>query len=58
MRLNTELAQAYNTGPYPFRLENFTYESDGLLQVMFEHLSSTSFNGITVSYVATVRYYA
>jgi hypothetical protein len=47
--LNEELAQAFNTTPAPFRIEDFTYDSDRLLNVVFGHLENTSFDGVTVS---------
>ena len=46
--LNAELAQAYNVMP-PFNLENFTYDSRRLLDVIFDHLGNTSFDGVSVS---------
>ena len=45
--LNTELAQAYNVTP-PFKLQDFNYDSDRLLDVIFGHLERTSFKGLTV----------
>ena len=45
--LNAQLAEAYNVDP-PFRLENFTYDSSRLLDIIFRHISETSFNGTTV----------
>ena len=46
--INLETARAFNISP-PFRLEDFTYSSPKLKDVMFEHLANTSFDGITVS---------
>ena len=46
--LNTELAEAYNVTP-PFTLEDFAYSNRRLLDVMFGHLSNTSFDGLSVS---------
>ena len=41
---------AYGLGPGErFRLNNFTYSSDALVNIIFKHLSNTSFDGITVS---------
>lgn len=45
--VNEEVARAFNVTP-PFRLEDFTYSSDKLMEIMFSHLSNTSFDGITV----------
>ncbi len=44
---NAALARAYNVTP-PFRLEDFTYDSDTLLNIIFNHINNTSFAGITV----------
>ena len=46
--INAELAEAYNV-TQPFSLEDFTYDNRGLLDVMFDFLSNTSFDGVTVS---------
>ncbi len=46
--INEEIAQAYNITP-PFRLEDFSYSNDKVLEVVFSHLSNTSFDGFTVS---------
>ena len=48
--VNEELAHAFNMSP-PFQLEKFTYNNHKLMDVMFQHLSNTSFNGITVSFI-------
>ena len=50
--LNQALAEAFNTQS-TFNLSDFNYNSDELLQVIFRHIENTSFNGITVSVVAT-----
>ena len=47
--VNEEVSQAFNVTP-PFRLEDFTYTSDKLMELMFDHLSNTSFDGITVGF--------
>ena len=46
--VNEKLANAFNVTP-PFRLEDFTYGSDKLLEIIFQHLSDTSFDGLTVN---------
>ena len=48
--LNTELAEAYNVTP-PFRLHDFNYDSDKLLDVIFGYLERTSFQGFGVSII-------
>ena len=48
MTLNMEIAEAFNLA-YPFRLEDISYKSNRLQDVLFEHLESTWFDGITVS---------
>ena len=45
--LNTELSQAYNTTP-PFDIQDFTYDSRELMDVILGHLESTEFDGVTV----------
>ena len=46
--LNAELALAYNVTA-PFSLEDFTYDNRRLLDVMFDYLSNTTFDGVSVS---------
>ena len=46
--IDAELSQAFNTTS-PFRIEDFTYNNDRLLDVIFGHLENTSFRGVTVS---------
>lgn len=45
--VSEEVAQAFNITP-PFRLGDFTYNNNKLVEIIFRHLSSTSFDGITV----------
>ena len=45
--VNDEITQAFNITP-PFRLEDFTYNNHKLMEIMFQHLANTSFDGITV----------
>lgn len=47
--VNEKIAQAYRI-PSHFELEDFTYENDALLEIIFRHLSNTSFRGFTVSW--------
>lgn len=35
-----------------FRIENFTYNNSAIVEVLFNHLERTQFQGITVCYVA------
>ena len=44
---NEAMAEAFNVTP-PFRLENFSYSSDMLVNITFGHMSKTNFSGITV----------
>ena len=53
--LNAELAQAYNVTP-PFTLADFTYDSGRVLDVMFGHLSNTTFDGVSVSCLVWINY--
>ena len=47
---NQQLRMAYELGQNnSFGLNDFSYSSDALLNIIFGHLSNTSFNGITVS---------
>ena len=46
--ISDEIAQAFNITP-PFRLDDFTYSNNLLLEIIFRHLEDTSFNGITVN---------
>ena len=47
--LNEHLAQSYlNNSGDTFHLEQFTYKSDALLDVIFNHVKNTSFMGISV----------
>ena len=42
-----ELSQEFNITS--FNIENFTYESNKLTEIVLGHLENTSFEGITVS---------
>ena len=33
----------------PFRLEDFDYRHNNVMEIIFDHLRSTSFDGVTVS---------
>ena len=47
---NQKMSMAYGLEPgEKFRLNNFTYSSDALVNIIFKHLSNTAFDGITVS---------
>ena len=46
--VNEEIAKAFNVTP-PFGLEDFTYSSHKLQEIIFKHLANTSFNGLSVS---------
>lgn len=47
--LNQRLAEAYGLGVNrTFQLENFTYRSDILTNLIFRNIEETSFSGITV----------
>ena len=46
--LNAKLARTYNVTP-PFGLEDFTYTNSDLLDIVFQHMTNTSFSGVTVS---------
>ena len=47
--VNSWLASAYGLpNGTSFSLEDFNYRSDALTNITFDHLSNTSFNGITV----------
>lgn len=52
--LNQKLANHFNVAP-PFGLEDFTYKSSTLLEVISGYLSNTSFDGITVSYASFIK---
>ena len=45
--INEEITQAFNITP-PFRLENFAYNNEKLLEIIFGHLHNTSYTGLTV----------
>ena len=45
--VNEEIAQAFNITP-PFKLEDFTYNNNKFLEIIFRHLEDTSFDGVTV----------
>ena len=52
--LNEHLAQSYlNNSGDTFHLEQFTYKSDALLDVIFNHVKNTSFMGISVCIYAS-----
>lgn len=47
--LNTRLAETYlGRNDTHFRLEQFNYADDALLDIIFRQMERTSFNGITV----------
>ena len=48
--VNEEIVHALNTTP-PFKLEDFDYNNHKIMEIMFGHLSNTSFDGVTVSLV-------
>lgn len=54
--VNEGIAQAFNI-TQPFRLEDFTYSNNLLLEIIFRHLENTSFDGITVKCLASYNYY-
>ena len=45
--LNQQLAAAYGAGR-SFQIEDFTYHSDALTDLIFNRIKGTSFSGITV----------
>ena len=45
--LNVHLAEAYRVNE-TFEIENFTYQSDALTNLIFNNVEDTSFSGITV----------
>ena len=49
--LNRNLAEAYGVKNRSFQVEDFTYNSDTLTNIIFNHIEDTSFNGITVCIV-------
>lgn len=40
--------EALNT-TMPFRLEDFDYKYNNVMEIIFDHLRNTSFDGVTVS---------
>ena len=51
--LNEALATFYKTSQ--FRLENFTYSNDLILENIFNHLTHTHFKGLTVSLLLQLK---
>lgn len=45
--LNEHLVEAYGVNGV-FEIENFTYQSDALTNLIFNNIEDTSFSGITV----------
>ena len=49
--VNDEIVRTFNLTS-PFKLEDFTYTNYKLLEIIFEHLANTSFDGLTVRWKA------
>ena len=46
--INEDIVQAIGTDS-PFRLEDFSYDNYKVLEIMFEHLQNTMFDGLSVN---------